>query len=245
MPATRDSDGFRLRGLQPSRLETFVDAAFAFAVTLLVISFDAMPTSVSELQEALKRAPAFLACFAILAMFWSTHHRFSRRTGLMDARIAVLGLSLVAVTLLYVYPLRLIMGVALHFLTGGWAPSPMPLDDLAGGARSLYVIYGVGFAAMCLLLVLLNRYGLARAHALALDPLERCVLQQEVGAMTWLMLTAFASVLLALLPLPAGSVWQGLPGMVYCALAVLMPWFGLRSARRLARVRAGMAAGEA
>ena len=31
-------DGFRLRGTSVSRLETFVDAAFAFGVTMLVAS---------------------------------------------------------------------------------------------------------------------------------------------------------------------------------------------------------------
>ncbi len=37
--------GFRMRGLDMTRIEVFVDAAFAFAVTMLVISFDAIPTS--------------------------------------------------------------------------------------------------------------------------------------------------------------------------------------------------------
>lgn len=39
-----DSAGFRLRGLDMTRIETFTDAAFAFALTLLVISIDP-PTS--------------------------------------------------------------------------------------------------------------------------------------------------------------------------------------------------------
>ncbi|MDR7193181.1 TMEM175 family protein [Luteimonas terrae] len=234
----RDADGFRLRGRQASRLETFVDAAFAFAVTLLVVSFDAMPANVPELHEALRRAPAFLAGFAILAMFWATHHRFSRRTGLTDARVTTLGLLLIAVALLYVYPLRLIMGVALHFLTGGWAPSPMPIGFTEGEFRSLYVIYGIGFAAMCSIMLLLNRHGLARADALALDSVERCVLRQEAGAMAWLLIPTAASIALSLLPMPPGTWWQGLPGIVYCTLAVLMPWYGVRAARELARVRA-------
>ncbi len=236
----RDADGFRLRGTQASRLETFVDAAFAFAVTLLVVSFDAMPASVPELHEALRRAPAFLAGFAILAMFWATHHRFSRRTGLSDARVTTLGLLLIAVALLYVYPLRLIMGVGLHFLTFGWAPSPIPIGFAAGEFRSLYVIYGLGFAAMCITMLLLNRHGLARADALGLDPVERCLLKQEAGAMAWLLIPTVASIFLALLPMPPRTLFQGLPGIVYCKLAVLMPWYGVRSARELARVRAGM-----
>ena len=31
------SKGFRLRGMEPTRLETFIDAAFAFPITMLVI----------------------------------------------------------------------------------------------------------------------------------------------------------------------------------------------------------------
>ena len=38
-------DGFRLRGQSVTRLETFVDAAFAFALTLLVIAGDDLPDS--------------------------------------------------------------------------------------------------------------------------------------------------------------------------------------------------------
>jgi uncharacterized membrane protein len=42
------------RGRQTTRLETFVDAAFAFALTMLVISVDAIPQSFDELLQALK-----------------------------------------------------------------------------------------------------------------------------------------------------------------------------------------------
>ena len=52
----RRPDGFRERGANVTRFEAFVDAAFAFAVTLLVISLDGMPASISELMDALKRA---------------------------------------------------------------------------------------------------------------------------------------------------------------------------------------------
>ena len=62
-------NGFRLRGTQMSRLETFADAAFAFAVTLLVISFDQIPTTYEELIGALKSVPAFAASFTIIVMF--------------------------------------------------------------------------------------------------------------------------------------------------------------------------------
>ena len=41
LPENLDSlprlNGFRLRGMQMTRLETFIDAAFAFAISMLVI----------------------------------------------------------------------------------------------------------------------------------------------------------------------------------------------------------------
>ena len=53
------SGHFYKRGEQTTRLETFVDAAFAFALTLLVISFDAVPQNYQELMNALKSRSGF------------------------------------------------------------------------------------------------------------------------------------------------------------------------------------------
>ena len=46
--------GFRLRGLEVTRLDTFIDAAFAFVLTLLVISFDEIPSTYAEMLAAAK-----------------------------------------------------------------------------------------------------------------------------------------------------------------------------------------------
>ena len=107
----RMADGFLHRGRQVTRLEAFVDAAFAFAVTLLVISIDAIPDSREALVVALKAVPSFAACFAMIAMFWAAHARWSRRYGFDDAASTTLSLLLVFVVLVYVYPLRLQFGV--------------------------------------------------------------------------------------------------------------------------------------
>jgi hypothetical protein len=53
----RDRRGFRIRGADMTRVETFTDAAFAFAVSLLVISSDAVPTSFDQLTDALLGVP--------------------------------------------------------------------------------------------------------------------------------------------------------------------------------------------
>lgn len=72
-----DND-FRMRGLETTRMDTFDDAAFAFAVTMLVISIGNVPDNYKELIEALKGTPAFAMSFAAIIIFWLGHRRWSR-----------------------------------------------------------------------------------------------------------------------------------------------------------------------
>src|SRR5207253_11010238 len=52
---------FRLRGMQMTRLETFIDAAFAFAISMLVIAAQQIPDNIEALLAAFKNVPTF-AC---------------------------------------------------------------------------------------------------------------------------------------------------------------------------------------
>jgi uncharacterized membrane protein len=230
----RDQDGFRLRGGDVTRLEAFVDAAFAFAVTLLVVSFDAVPDTYVELMQALRRGPAFLAAFAILAVFWLSHHRFSRRYGLQDGWVTFYSLALVGITLLYVYPLRMIMGLAMSAMTGGWAPSALQISTLEH-LRGVYIVYALGFAAMSLLIALLYRHAWRRRAALQLDATEVWLTRMQVWAMGLLCVPSVLSILLALFG-PETGVGPGLPGLVYCLLPVVMPMFGAFAKRRAPRI---------
>lgn len=224
--------GFRLRGEQVTRLETFVDAAFAFAVTLLVVSFDAMPTSFAELYDALRRLPAFVAGFAIIAMFWCAHNRFSRRFGLEDGWIMFLSLALVAATLFYVYPLRMVMSAAMGFFTGGWAPSEVDVRSFLE-YRLVFIIYGIGFAVLAGLIASMNMHALRKADQLQLDAAERLVTQAEIAAQLALMAVAGLSIVIAA-TIPPGSDWlQTLPGLAYSVLGIVMPWLGIHYGRRI------------
>ena len=99
MRVTHDRTGFRLRGLDMTRTETFTDAAFAFSLTLLVVSIDAVPTNYDELLLAVQGIPAFgLAC-SLLFLFWYGHWQWSRRFGLEDFPSIVLSFLLVFVIL--------------------------------------------------------------------------------------------------------------------------------------------------
>ena len=130
------SDGTVVAG----RLNAFVDAAFAFAVTLVVTGAGGAASDSDSLQAAVKEAPAFLAAFALLVMFWYGHVRW-RALELGDGRISVLlTLSLVFCVLIYVHPLRLMSLSAMDLLGIGTASS---LDTL--NTRDLFSLYGLVF----------------------------------------------------------------------------------------------------
>jgi len=57
LPLLRD---FRLRGTNMTRLETFVDAAFAFAITMLVIAAQQIPDNIGALLGAFRNVPTFM-----------------------------------------------------------------------------------------------------------------------------------------------------------------------------------------
>ena len=88
-----------------SRLEAFSDAAFAFALTLLVVSLD-VPRSYDELMRTMRGFPSFACCFALLVWIWHEHNIFFRRYGLQDAWTVFINSMLLFVTLFYVYPLK-------------------------------------------------------------------------------------------------------------------------------------------
>lgn len=240
----RDGSGFRLRGEQVTRLETFVDAAFAFSLTLLVIFANDLPESAAELREALKRVPTFAACFAVLMMLWVAHNRWSRRFGLEDARSTVLSLAFVLVVMVYVYPLRMVMSSFLSIMTAGWLPNELGLSAGQRDLQTAFIVYSLGFGAMAWLLWRLNAHALRHADALALDDNERQLTETEIGSHRILTLVSAAGLALAVLlyaidPPFRGAAWilAGLPMWGYAALGALMPWYHVRRERQRLRLQ--------
>lgn len=242
--STRHKDGFRERGQQVTRLEAFVDAAFAFAVTLLVIRVGTLPQSIDELYDALRAVPAFAASFAVIAMFWMAHNRWSRRFGLDDGASVFYSLLLVFLVLVYVYPLRML------FTSGfGWAtqalPEPFRLHSdfrLAGlpALQQMYVIYAIAWTTLGLVIVQLYRHAWRQRDALQLTLEEQAATRAEIAR--WLLVPATGMVSFALaLVLPfenerrsAATAW--LPGASYILMAltgVVMAAYRRREHERL------------
>ena len=220
--------GFRQRGMEMSRLETFIDAAFAFAVTLLVIGGgDSIPMSFEEMVRAIKQVPAFAASFANIMLFWYAHHVWSRRFGLDDWRSVILSLVLIFVVLIYVYPLKAIYSGAFDFFSGGYFESFFKLrsfDDL----RSMFVIFGIGYASLSGVIVLLNRHALGKTKALALSKLEQFDTHTEKDHWMINLIVPIISIILAI-SLPDRLVVAA--GIFYSVFAAVLPWHAIRRLR--------------
>ena len=211
-------DQFRLRGLEVTRLDTFIDAAFAFVLTLLVISFDAIPSSHAEMLVAVKRIPAFAASFAMLMMFWLQHRRWSRRYGLENSRTVFYSLALIFVVLVYVYPLRTIFEGMFSSLTGGYLPASF-LVETYNELRMMFVFYSVGFFAMSLLISQLYRAAIHKSNSLALNKIEQRKTRLHMHAWTLAASLGLLSILLALF-LP--DAWVTASGYIYLGLFIVM-----------------------
>lgn len=188
---------FRLRGLDTSRLDTFVDAAFAFVITLLVISFDELPSNAQELMDAAKRIPAFAASFAVLMMFWRKHRNWSRRYGLENSQTIFCSLMLIFAVLVYVYPLRMLFEGLFSHLSAGYLVTSYQMDTYAD-ARMMFLFYSVGFVAMSLLILGLYMTVLKHKAQLALNDTELRKTKVEVQVSVISILFGGLSVALAL-----------------------------------------------
>ncbi|MEO8160034.1 MAG: TMEM175 family protein [Arenimonas sp.] len=212
-------DGFLDRGADVTRLEAFVDAAFAFAVTLLVISLNSIPDSIPGMLDALKGIPSFAASFAQIMMFWSAHATWSRRFGLDDKGSGRLSLLLVFLVLVYVYPLKILFGSLFAWISGGWIPPVAQIHSLAD-LVGMFTMYGIAFGTLSLCMAALNRQALRAKVTPPLDEFERACTRREIVHWLYHAAVATASIAFAML-LPGDSPgWLfGMPGMLYVLLS--------------------------
>jgi hypothetical protein len=171
-----------------SRLDNFTDAAFAFAVTLLVIGGSEAPTSYAMLADAVAEVPTFAIGFAIIAMFWFAHVRWRTYRGEGDWLSALLSVLLVFLVLIYIQPLRAMARSFATFLGGGGTPFEGDLGDL-------FLVYGAGFVAMAAATVAL--FLEARRNP-ALTTEMRLAARGEAIIWSILVATGLVSILLAL-----------------------------------------------
>lgn len=214
-----------MRGLEMTRLEVFIDAAFAFAVTMLVISFDSIPRSYDEVILAIKSIPAFIVAVAQLVWIWHTHNVWSRRFGLDTTYTVFISAALLTVMLIYVYPMRIMAGGMFAWLTGSYLPSNfsfITLDQL----RDMFIFLGIGFIALSLVFVQMYRYAVRLKNELRLSDFE--VFESKTLSIMWLG-AAVIGLICVLLALVLPTQFVPFSGF---SLMLLALWFPLVGSRR-------------
>ena len=195
----RDSDfeGFRLRGGEVTRLESFSDAVFGFALTLLVVSLD-VPKSFEDMVATMRGFPAFALCFLLLALIWNSHYKFCRRFGLGDGTARFLTCVMLFLVLFYVYPLKFLFNLSITGLLFGAGP---PVSMTGSQLSKLLVIYGLGFAAVYGSLTLLYLHAWRLRDELELNALERSDIRYVIFRLLVLVSVGLIAAGFALIPL--------------------------------------------
>jgi len=201
---SRDLPGFRLRGLEVTRLESFSDAVFGFALTLLVVSLD-VPKSFDDLVNTMRGFPAFAVCFVLLALIWNSHYKFCRRYGLDDGTARFLTCVMLFLVLFYVYPLKFLFNLSITGLVFGGGP---PVTITVPQLSALLAIYGLGFAAVYGALTLLYWHAYRLSETLQLTKLE--MFDTRYLMFRLLTLTGFGVIAAGLAYVPVLRNWSSL-----------------------------------
>jgi hypothetical protein len=223
VPANLDElprlDGCRLRGIQMTRLETFIDAAFAFAVTMMVIAAERVPDDITTLLAAFKHVPAFIASIVVLGIFWRGHWLWSRRYGLEDGVSIFISWALLVTILIYIYPLKAIFGSMFYMFSDGRLGQPLGLRTEAQ-FRTIFAIYAIGFTAIALEIQMLYLRAWQLRGPLRLNERELFLTREDIRGWSIPTVVGLTSLVLALtLPIDHLS-WCG---WIYFSMVIIVP----------------------
>jgi uncharacterized membrane protein len=235
---SEQSEAVRTGRVEVHRLDGFIDAAFAFAVSVMVIAGAEVPHSVSDLLLALDRIPGFACSFATLMIFWHRHVRWRDHFRLHDAATTRLSLMLVFFALIFVYPLDFLFQSMFSSVYQGYTHTVLPNEPVIGSMRelrALFICYATAYACMAGCLALLYRHGLRQSPSLSAA--QRIEARETYYVQCGSIAVAVLSLLVAfVMPQTGNPWWNSLPGMIYALLTVVYSVAGRWSRRTLAQL---------
>lgn len=219
LKSSKKEDGFIIRGAEMTRLETFVDAAFAFAITMLVISIETIPKNPTELFHLSKDIPAFFVSGIHIGFIWYRHSQWSRRFGLQDGFTTFLSLCLVMLVLVFLYPLKLVFIGMFAWLSDGYLLTKAfstTLSELA----NLFVYFAVGFVFLAIIFYSFYWNTLKNSELLGLTEYEKYFCKGE--SIHWIIL-AMVAILSGVLAKTLSGQAIIAAGFTYAILLVIFP----------------------
>ncbi len=216
-------DNFRIRGENMTRIEVFTDAAFAFAITLLVFSNDGLPQSFDQFLLLLKDIPAFAVSFAQLVFFWYAHRVWSQRYGLEDLKTVFISCLLVFSVMVFVVPLKISYASFLYWISGGYFPTPInfTINDI----KAFFTVFHIAFLTMCLIMLWLYYHALSKKDELLLNAVE---LHETLSHKSAWVIMSSTSMIALILTLILPDQYAPFAGMVYGTLGITMSYNSVR-----------------
>jgi len=195
-----------------TRVEAFSDGMIAFAATLLVVSMDA-PRSYEDLIRNLYGFIPFGLSFIALFYIWVVHTILFRRYPLKDKVSIFINGILLFTVLFYVQPLRFLASSFVSLFTRSGEVHVTSWDQL----QNLFIIYGIGWIIIFLLVAWLYRRAWVTRDSLGLTPVE------SYDAITYsrhYLGFAAAGVVSILVALTKVGLGFGLPGIAYVSIGI-------------------------
>ncbi|MBL0340243.1 MAG: DUF1211 domain-containing protein [Bacteroidetes bacterium] len=212
----------RWRQHSSTRIESFTDSVFAFAVTLIVVSLQ-VPETFKELMLSMRGFIGFAICFLIMMLVWFDQYIFFRKYGLQDVKTIFLNSFLLFVVLIYVYPLKFIFS----FLTQG--NENIHMDGHVTfkfsenyEVNQLMILYGIGFFVIYGIFLLLHYHALCKKEELQLNKLEVFNTWTAMFGNLTMMSIGFLSVLFAWMGMFLEGIWSILSGLSYSLIGIFL-----------------------
>lgn len=218
---------FKNRGEEQTRIETFSDAVFALAVTLLVLS-STVPETFQDLRDSFADIIPFGICISLLMIIWYQHYIFFIRYGFKDVKIVAINAVLLFLVLVYVYPLKFLFQVLYKLFMAGITSDDEKIKYLFSevikreDAQELMIIYGLGGAAVFILLAIMYWVAHNRKKPLGLSKIELYHTKTSIYDNLVMGGIPLLSAIIASFGFKNGFMWSGI---VYYSYAFAMPIF--------------------
>lgn len=225
---------FRYRGLDQTRIETFSDAVFAVAFTLVVLS-SAVPETFAQLRSSIQDIIPSFICIVLIVVIWYQHYVFFIRYGLQNTKTVTVNTFLLFMVLIYIYPLKFLARFLVELYGGLIVGRPDNFMDSFGGEMNssnmtlLMTAYGAGATLIFLAMAWLYRHAYRKRDELELNEYEAFATKISLWQNLLMSSIPFLSTIVAYFHIFGhGALNFEIAGFIYMLYPPVMMTFGYR-----------------